>query len=349
MKNRSIKKLVALAALGTVSVFVMANTTFAAETIVLKMHQFLPAQATVPSKILYVWADKIEKDSGGRIKIDRYPSMQLGGRPPALIDQVVDGVVDIVWTVAGYTPGRFVRTEVFELPFMSYNAEATSRAYWEMIDKDMKDKEFKDVHILGGWVHGAGILHSQKPINKLEDMKGLKIRGGTRANNMLLTELQSIPIGMPVPGVPEALSKGVINATTIPWEVAAPLKVAELVKNHTEFTGKALYTLPFIFVMNKEKYNSLPDDLKKVIDDNSGLEFSANAGRIMEEADGPVREKAKQAGNNIIVLDAEETARWQKSSEAVYKTWSEFMESKGFDAKALIENAQNLIEKHTKK
>ena len=102
-----------------------------AQEVTLTLHQFLPAQANVPKLILDVWADNVEAASDGRIKIDRYPSMQLGGRPPELMDQAIEGVADIVWTVVGYTPGRYPSTEVFELPFMMTNARAASRAYWE--------------------------------------------------------------------------------------------------------------------------------------------------------------------------------------------------------------------------
>ena len=140
----------------------MAGMTVAAhaQEVTLKLHQFLPAQANVPKLILDVWADKVEADSNGRIKIDRFPSMQLGGTPPELINQVIDGVADIVWTVAGYTPGRFPQAEVFELPFMMTNAEATSRAYWDYAEANLLDTEFKDFKTLGVWVHGPGVIHS---------------------------------------------------------------------------------------------------------------------------------------------------------------------------------------------
>ncbi len=322
-------------------------TPAAAQEVTLKLHQFLPAQASVPKLILDVWADNVEKDSGGRIKIDRYPSMQLGGKPPELMDQAIDGVADIVWTVVGYTPGRFPSTEVFELPFMMTNAGAVSRAYWEMFDKYWKDTEFKDVHILGTWVHGPGILHTNKPVITPSDLQGMKIRGGSRSVNSLLTQLGATPVGMPVPAVPEALSKGVIDGTTIPWEVTSALKVQELVHNHTEFTGKALYTLTFVLAMNKQRYESLPDDLKKVIDDNSGLEFSVFAGTTQEAADGPARQKAVDLGNNIITLDAAQTAEWQKLSQPIYAQWVADMASKGKDGQALIDEARTLIAKYT--
>ena len=113
----------------------LTSTPAMAQEETLRLHQFLPPQANVPKLVLDVWADKVEADSEGRIKVERYPSMQLGGKPPELMDQAIDGVADIVWTVVGYTPGRFPRTEVFELPFMMTNAKAASSAYWTMFEK----------------------------------------------------------------------------------------------------------------------------------------------------------------------------------------------------------------------
>ncbi len=328
----------------------MATTAMSsafAQEVTLKLHQFLPAQANVPKLVLDKWADDVEADSNGRIKVERYPSMQLGGKPPELMDQAIDGVADVVWTVVGYTPGRFPRTEVFEMPFMMTNAEATSRAYWEMFEKHMKDTEFKDVHILGTWVHGPGLFHSKNPIKSIEDLNGVKIRGGSRTVNNMMTRFGATPVGMPVPAVSEGLSKGVIDATTIPWEVTAALKVPELVTNHTEFADKALYTLTFVLAMNKPKYESLPDDLKKVIDDNSGLEFSMFAGKTQEASDGPARQIAVDRGNNIITLPAEEVAKWEEAAKPLVDEWVADMNSKGIDGQALVDEARELIAKYT--
>ncbi|WP_299502212.1 TRAP transporter substrate-binding protein [uncultured Roseobacter sp.] len=318
-----------------------------AQEVTLRLHQFLPPQANVPKLVLDVWADSVEEDSGGRIKVERYPSMQLGGKPPELMDQAIDGVADIVWTVVGYTPGRYPSTEVFELPFMMTNARAASRAYWEMFETHMKDTEFKDVHILGTWVHGPGLIHTNKEVRKPSDMEGLKIRGGSRLANALLEKVGATPVGMPVPAVPEGLSKGVIDGTTIPWEVTAALKIPELVDNHTEFTGNALYVLTFVLAMNKDRYDGLPADLQKVIDDNSGLEFSVFAGGTQADSDGPARQAAADRGNNIVTLNAEETAEWKAVAEPIYAEWVADMNEKGIDGQALIDEARMLIDKYT--
>lgn len=312
-----------------------------AQEVTLKLHQFLPAQANVPKLILDVWADKVEAASEGRIKIDRFPSMQLGGAPPELMDQAIDGVADIVWTVVGYTPGRFPTTEVFELPFMVDDAREGSCAYWTMFEEHMEFGEFDGIKILGTWVHGPGVIHSADPVSAPDDLRGMKIRGGSRLVNKLLETTGATPVGMPVPAVPEGLSKGVIDGTTIPWEVTGALKTSELVDNHTEFEGPALYTLTFVLAMNEDKYNAMPDDLKGVIDANSGLDFSIFAGGVMLDTDAPAREIAVDNGNNIITIT--DTAEWTSVVEPIYAEWVAEMNEKGIDGQARIDQAKSLM------
>ncbi|WP_348637609.1 TRAP transporter substrate-binding protein [Minwuia sp. IMCC3077] len=307
------------------------------------LQSFLPAQATIPADIIDVWADRIEAASGNRIKINRFPSMQLGGKPPQLIDQVLDGAIDMTWNVVGYTPGRFPSTEVFELPFIVNDARAASAAFWTMMKEHMENTEFKSMKVLGTWVHGPGMIHTNKPVVTPSDLDGMKIRGGSRQVNALLNQLGATPVGMPVPAVPEALSKGVIDGTTIPWEVTRALKVPELVQNHTEFTGPMLYTITFVLVMNKDKFNELPADLQKVMDDNSGMDFSVFAGGTQSDADGPSRQLAVDRGNNIITLDAAQSAAWAAAAAPVYDTWLAEMKDRGIDGQALIDQAKALM------
>lgn len=298
-----------------------AGTAAAQNVTTLRLHQFLPAQSTVPAHGIKPWAQRIEAQSNGRIKIELYPSMQLGGSPPQLFDQAKDGVVDFIWTVLGYTPGRFPKSEVFESPFLVTTAEATSRAFQRYVEKYAMD-EFKDVHLIAVHTHGPGLFHTKTPVRRLEDLKGMKIRGGSRLINTMLSRLGATPVGMPVPAVPEALSRGVIDGTTIPWEVTTALKTSELVHNHTGFAGQnGLYTQTFALVMNKTSYDKLPADLKKVIDDNSGIEVSAAFGRAMDQGDKVAEELARDLGNNIITLDAAETARWKAAAQPVIDDW----------------------------
>lgn len=336
-----------LGLLGAAAIGALTALPATAQDVTLRMHQFLPEQANVPKLILYPWADRVEEASNGRIKIERYAAMQLGGKPPELMDQAIDGVADIVWTVVGYTPGRFPTTEVFELPFMMTDARAMSSAYWQMFEKHMKDGEFKDLKILGTWVHGPGAIHANREITTPADMEGLKIRGGSRLVNALLENIGATPVGMPVPAIPEALSKGVVDGTTIPWEVTGSLKVPELVKNHTEFEGEALYTLGFVLAMNKDRFDSLDPELQKVIEDNSGLAFSVLAGGLMSDADGPSRQAAVDAGNTIVTIAGDAVAEWKLASQPVYDTWIADMQTKGIDGEALIEEARTLMKSYS--
>lgn len=315
-----------------------------AQDITLRLHQFLPPIAVVPSKILKPWGERLTAASDGRINIQHFDAMSLGGRPPELMDQARDGVVDMSMTVVGYTPGRFPRTEVFELPFMMTNPVATSLAFWEMVETDFQNNEYADFKVLGAWVHGPGVIHSADPITTLEDMKGKTLRGPTRVINDMLSELGGTPVGMPLPAIPESLSKGVINATVIPWEVTPAVRLTELVSNHTEFTGpESLYTATIVLVMNKAKYEALPEDLKAIIDAESGAKLSEFAAQIMWENDAPARAIAVAAGNNIIQLDETEVARWKDAAQPVIQRWVAEMDGKGLDGQALIDQAKSLI------
>ena len=332
--------------IGALAMSAVSSTAIAQE-VTLKLHQFLPPVAVVPSKILKPWAENIEKASNGRIKIEHYDAMALGGRPPELYDQARDGVVDIIMTVTGYTPGRFLKSEVFELPFIMRGSVATSKAFWEYTESELQNEEYKDVKVLGAWVHGPGVIHTDEPVAKLEDMKGKKLRGPTRVINDLLKELGAVPVGMPLPAIPESLSKGVINGTVIPWEVTPAIKLSELITNHTEFSGEeALYTATIICVMNKARYDSLPDDLKAIIDAESGMKLTVLAAEEMLAGDAPGRAVAVKNGSNILTLDEAEVARWKTASEPVVARWIEQVKERGIDGQNVIDKANTLIDKY---
>ncbi len=338
---RSLQCLLALCALNV-------NLFAQAQEITLKVHHFLSAQSPAHARLITPWCDKIAKESAGRLKCQIYPSLQLGGTPPQLYDQVKDGVADIVWTLPGYNAGRFPSVEAFELPFMMTNAEGTSRALWHYVEAHAK-AEFKDVHPLAFHVHGPGYIHMrEKQIRTLADMKGMKVRAPTRLTNKLIAAMGATPVGMPVPQVPEALSRGVIDGAVIPWEVVPAVRVHELTKFHTETDARlpALYTSTFIFAMNTARYNSLPADLKRVIDANSGAELSASAGKIILEADVPGRKLAEARGNQFHTVPAAELENWRKLSQSVRDEWLKEMSSKGLDGKALLESANALIAKY---
>jgi TRAP-type C4-dicarboxylate transport system substrate-binding protein len=345
MKRRSLIQGAAAAALGG-----PVLSGFAQQSVTLKFHTFMAPQSNVWLSMHKPWMEKVEKDSGGRIKFEAYPAMQLGGTPVQLYDQARDGVVDVVWTLPGNTAGRFPRIEVFELPFVMNNAEATSKAYWEYFQTQCPD-EFKETQVLALHVHGPGMFHSAtKQIKVAADLKGMKVRGPTRQVTKLLGSLGATPVGMPLPQIPDALSKGTIEACVIPWEVVPSVKVHELTKFHSEFdtNGPALYTTTFVMAMNKAKYDGLAPDLKKVIDANSGLATSAWLGKTQQGNDAVGRKPAVERGNTLYTFPASERENFIKLSSHVDEEWVADMDKRGFKGKALLDTAKALIAKHGK-
>jgi len=323
---------------------------FAQQSVTLKFHTFMAPLSSVWLTMHKPWMEKVEKESGGRIKFEAYPAMQLGGTPVQLYDQARDGVVDIVWTLPGSTAGRFPRIEVFELPFVMNNAEATSKAYWEYVQTLAPD-EFKETQVIALHVHGPGMFHSvHKLIKTHNDLKGMKVRGPTRQITRMLASVGATPVGMPLPQIPDALSKGTIDACVIPWEVVPAVKVHELTKFHSEFdaNGPALYTTTFVMAMNKPKYDSLAPDLKKVIDANSGLATSAWLGKTQQGNDPIGRKAAVDHGNTLYTFTPEERQEFIKLSASVDDEWVADMGKRGFDGKRLLESAKALIAKHGK-
>lgn len=330
-----------LAALGAA-----ATTQVAAQDVTLKVHYFLPASSFVNTLFITPWCDRIAKESNNRMKCQLYPSMQLGGTPQQLYEQARDGVADIVWTLPGYTAGRFPAVEVFELPFMMQDPEGTSKAVWDYVGQYAAD-EFKDVKPLAFHVHGDGVFHmNKKPIRTAADLKGLKMRAPTRQTNKFLALLGATPVSMPAPQVGDALAKGVIDGAVVPYEVMPALKIHELVKFHSETdpAEAAFYTSVFIFAMNKAKYDSLPPDLKKVIDNNSGQALSGLAGKAFLQAD---IEGKKVVGNNTInVIPKAELENWKKTGQPLSDAWVSDMNSKGRNGKQMLDGAKSLIAKH---
>ena len=322
----------------------LSATTAMAQDVTLRVHHFMGDRAVLHSQMLTDWANELSEKSDGRIALELFPAMSLGGAPGDLYDQAVDGAVDIILTLPGYTAGRFNQSEVFELPFMMEDPVATSQALWAMIDTDLQEAEFDELQILTAWVHGPGVIHSKTPIRSLEDMAGVELRGPTRLITDLIGELGATPVGMPLPAIPENLSKGAISAATLPWEITPAIRLSELVSNATEMGGdRALYTAVFILGMNIDAYDALPDDLRAILDSTTGAVLSATATQIVIDADAVGRKIAQDNGTKIVTLDTAEVARWIEASQPVYDRYIERSAGKGFDGSATIARAQALI------
>ena len=320
----------------------LAGASASAQTITLKVHHFLPPGSTAHAKFIVPWCDKIAKDSGGKLKCQIYPSMQLGGTPQQLFDQAKDGVADIIWTVPGYQAGRFPVSEAFELPFMINDSERASRGLWHYAMKNAQ-AEYKGVKPILFHVHDGSLLHTTKrQVKTMEDFKGLKVRAPTRQGTKMVAALGATPVPMPLPQAAEALSKGVIDGALIPWEAMPTLKFEEVTRYHTESPAGApqMLNTVFIFAMNQAKYDSLPADLKKVIDANSGPEKSAWVGKVFAEDVAQGRKAAEARKNVFYTLPEAELKRWESAISAIDDEWVRDMNAKGFDGKRLLDEAR---------
>jgi TRAP-type C4-dicarboxylate transport system substrate-binding protein len=313
----------------------------------LKLHHFLARSGNVPAKFIAPWARRVETESKGRIKIDIFASMQLGGSPQQLFDQARDGVADFVWTLPAYTAGRFPIVEVFDLPFIgARKAVPNSKALQEFSDRHLRD-EFKEVHPICFFAQDHGVIHANRAIKSLDDLRGVRLRFSARLLGDSLRSVGVNAISMPVPQVPEALAQGVIDGCVLAWEAVPTLKIHELVKFHTEIPGSpTLSTTSFLLAMNKARYESLPGDLKGVIDANSGLRPAADAGSIWDNESVGVTELVLKRKNTIESLPEESVKSWRKAVEPIYDAWVKQISDRGQDGQKLVESARELVTKY---
>jgi TRAP-type C4-dicarboxylate transport system substrate-binding protein len=314
----------------------------------LKLHHLLGPKAPAQTNMLEPWANRVMEDSDGRIKIDIYPAMSLGGAPPQLISQARDGVVDIIWTVNGYTPELFPRTEVFELPGIYVNDTiATNLAMRDMFD-DYLAEEYDGVHVIVLHVHaGQGIHMRDTPVHAPADLDGKKMRIPTRTGAWIIDSWGATPVGMPVPDLPQALSTGAVDGALIPWEIIPPLKIQELTQYQVEGPEHERFgTTTFQISMNQGTWESLPEDLQEVVNKNSGEDFAREVGQVWRNSEEAGIKVALDAGNELITLTDEEMQAFRTAMEPVVQRWVDEVTAKGIDGAGLVKKAKESIAKH---
>jgi TRAP-type C4-dicarboxylate transport system substrate-binding protein len=322
----------------------------AAETITLRLHSFLPPVANPVKHFMVPWAEKIAKDSNGRLKVQIYPVMQLGGKAEQLLTQVRDGVVDVAWTLPGFTPGVMPKLEIFELPFLHRSTKATVMGLQDYVAKHMQ-KDFAPYHVLLVHCHAGALFMTKDPINKVEDFKGMKLRSYSRTNAWILEALGAAPIQVALPELAPMLSKGTVTGSILPYEIAPSVKMQDLTDYFTTLAPPQprLSTAIFTFLMNKAKYDSLPADLKKVIDDNSGMKLAPVAietwDRIELDGEKVMHSKPK---NKFVQLSAEETAKFKKTVQPVFDRFKKLLDDSGDDGAKILAEVEALEEKYSK-
>ncbi len=325
------------------SVCLMPAGTYAADKVIkLRFAHFVPS-TTLEGKTMQAWADEVNKRTNGRVKVTIYPGATL-----IPVQQTYDGitkeVADIGYGIFAYHRGRFPLMEVMDLP-LGYKDPAVPTKLINALYKKFKPKELDDVKVLFLEAHGPGILSSKKPVTKIEDLKGMKLRAhGVSAR--ILTALGATPIGLPITDTYDALSKGVVEGLMLDWGGVYNWKLGDVVTNHVDCPGIA-YTTSFYTVMNKDKWNSLPPDVKKIIDELNE-EWIGRVEKKWVDWQAMGKTKLKEKGNNIIVLSPEENARWSGKMQKVLDEWAEGKKAKGVPADEALKFCQDYLKTHDK-
>ncbi|MDX1780732.1 MAG: TRAP transporter substrate-binding protein [Thalassovita sp.] len=316
-----------------------------AEEFELKLHHFLSPKAPAHTQMLVPWAQRIMDASNGRVKIEIFPAMTLGGKPPQLPRQVRDGVVDMAWIVNAYAAGAFPRTEVFELPGV-YQGDigAVNKAMLQMYDSEIS-KDFKGLVALFQHVHGGQAMHmATDEVRSPADLAGKKMRIPSRTGAWVIEALGASPVQTAVGEIPVALSKKVIDGALIPWEIIPPLKIHEQTEYQIEGPGgKRLGTTSFSVIINEDRWNSLPADIQQIFIDNSGPEWHEEVGKVWAGADEFGIGLAVKSGNKHIQLSEEEWAKFEEAVAPVVGRWIAEMDEKGIDGQALYGQAVKLV------
>lgn len=332
-----------LAAAGAAILAPLCSDPATAHGVTLKLHHALPADSAFHTQFLVPWAEKLESESAGRLRIRLLPALEMGGSAAQLFEQVKEGNADLVLAAAGDTPERFPAFEAFGL-LASNGAQGASRALWEYVRvNDLARKEFGGVRLVAVARHGSAQLHLRnKPIANLADLAGLSIGSPGGATSRLLQAANAKPVELPADRLREALAKGELDGAALPWEAVTAAGIAELVKQHSETDGQSpwLGSGGLVLAMNPATYKSLSDDLRQVIRANSGAETSAWIGKVFDAAAASARNLAVERGDSFNTLPAAELAKWKAPAQTLVEDRIKDLDQRGLDGGGLMESAR---------
>ncbi|MCD4715126.1 MAG: TRAP transporter substrate-binding protein [Desulfobacterales bacterium] len=299
----------------------------------------------IQSKLAESWCREVEKRTNGRVKVEYYPAGTLT-KAKQCYDGVVTGLSDIGFSVLAYTRGRFPVLAAIDLPMGYTSGMAATQVVMDFY-KEFNPKEVQDTKVMYLHSHGPGLVHTKdKPVKKLEDMKGLKLRGhGTSA--LVQKALGATPVAKPMPECYQMIQKGVVEGASYPFEANKGWRLGE-VTNFATAAFSAAYTTTFFVAMNKDKWNSLPKDIQKIID-AVNEEWVIKHGEEWDKSDLKGIQFFLSKGGTIIGLDAKEAARWKKAVAPVAEKYVADMKKKGFkDAQKYVDYVRASVDKYSK-
>jgi len=334
----SVAALAAVSLLGCSNQSDNSDAASSQETTVLRFSHFYPATADVNKEIFEPWARKVEADSNGRLKVEVYPSATLSKADTAY-ESTVKGTIDIGSQVQGYTSGRFPLTQIAELPGLSNSSTQTGCMLQTLYENGAISSEYEDSHLLFMFATGPGTLHTtDKLIRTPEDMEGMRIRRPSAVAGDIIESMGASPVGLPANDIYTSLQRGVVDGLSFPWEAITTFKLDELTKYHTNIP---FYSSALMMTMNKDKYESLPDDLQKVIDDNSGMALTKKVGKMWDRTDSIGLQAARDRGDEVIdIPDPLNDPDWKGPLEKGTQKYLDDVSALGLDAEGVYEKAK---------
>lgn len=313
-------------------------TPVQAEEIKLTYSSFFPA-THVQSQLAEAWCKEVEKRTNGKVKVEYYPGQTLT-KADMVYDGVINGLSDVGFSVLGYTRGRFPLMEVVDLP-LGYKNGLEATAVANAVYEKFKGKVLNDTEVMYLHAHGPGLLHTKDTaVRKLEDLKGLKIRShGT--SQKVVKALGGTPVAMPMPESYQALQKGVVDGSIHPLESNKGWKLGEVI-DYATLDFPAAYTTTFFIVMNKDKWNSLPEDVKKTIREIN-KEWTVKHGQAWDASDADGVAFLKEKNKEIIELDEKESRRWSDAVQVVLTEYVNNMKKKNLPGQEALDTAQKAL------
>jgi TRAP-type C4-dicarboxylate transport system substrate-binding protein len=300
----------------------------------IKLHSFVPPTHVIWTDVIRPWTEEVAKRSGNKLTVRLFPAMQLGGKPPELYRQTLQGITDATFTLPGYTSNDFPMMMLTELPGTANSAEDGTKKLWSHFDKFLS-RDFKGTKVLALWnSDSASLMAKSKALRNLDDIKGMKIRTPSAAQTAQLETLGATPIDMPAPAIYNNLDRGVIDATMIPMSAALDFKLIEVARHYT--IDAPLGRSPFLVAMNEARYSKLPAELRKVIDDTTGLPLSLKCAQTYDKKNDQAIEEVKKRKYELIPLAAQERQRWIAAFKPMIQRQVEDWEKKGLPAKGLV-------------
>jgi TRAP-type transport system periplasmic protein len=323
--------------------FPVGSDCFAQEKVItLRYSSYYPAPHK-NSQLIAAWCKEVEKRTKGRVKVKYYPGATL---TPAgqTYDSITTGITDIGYSALAYTRGKFPLSEVLDLPLGWKSGLVATRLANEYF-KTFQPKEFDETQVMYLTCHAGGVLLTKKPLSTMDDMKGMKIRA-SGLSAKLIQALGGAPVGMPFTEVYDALSKGVAQGTVAPWGTMDEWKLAEVVSYVTEFSSTA-YTTSYFVAMNKAKWNSLPPDIKKIIE-QINEEWIDKHGQTWDQMDNTSKTTFAKKKGKVIVLTKEEDARWLKAVQPILNDYVKETTAKGLPGDKALKFCQDYLKANSK-